>query len=150
MGTVQITPAKVAVPAAVVEKVKAEREAVRQKNGVRLVAGAEEGDVVRYATGGIYGFTYAPQTLECGLFGKAPYLSFEMHKLADNRILLLGLVTAEMKRKIEGAKDAVEIEFFPEPYDQAQELVVLEYEKLAHLKQPNRDTGNKIKGFYQP
>jgi hypothetical protein len=150
MGTVNITPAKVEVPAAVVEKVNAEREKFRQQHGVRIVTAPEEGDVVRHAKGGIYGFTYAPQTLECGLFIKTSYLAFEMHKLTDNSVKLLVTVTPETKQKIESATELIELEFFPQPYDRAQELVVLPYERLSHLKQPNRDTGNKIKGFYQP
>ncbi|MBM3784636.1 MAG: hypothetical protein FJW30_09775 [Acidobacteria bacterium] len=150
MGTVNITPAKVEVSAAAVEKVNAERAALRTKHGVRIVTAPEEGDVLRYAAGGIYGFTYAPQTLECGLFIKGGYLCFEMHKLTDNSVYLLVTVTPEMKQKLEAATDLVEIEFFPEAYDRAQDLVALPYEKLSHLKPPNRDAGNKIKGFYQP
>ena len=147
---VNITPAPVAVPEAVIAKVAAERESLRQKHNVKVVQGEAEGDILKYARGGIYGFTYAPQTLDCGLFLKNPYLSYEMHKLADNAIKLIAVVTPEMKQKIEGAKDTVEIEIYPDAYRTASEVVVLPYEKLKHLKAPNRDEGNKIKGFYHP
>lgn len=147
---VNITPAPVPVPEAVVAKVAQEREALRRQHGVRLVQGADEGDILKYARGGIYGFTYAPQTLDCGLFAKNPYLSFEMHKLESNSIRLLAAVTPEMKQKIETSTDLVEIEFYPDAYRSAHELVCLPYENLRHLKAPNRDEGNKIKGFYQP
>lgn len=147
---VNITPAPVSVPAEVVAKIEAEREAHRASHGVSLVSGADEGEILKHLRGGLYGFTYAPQTLECGLFEKGPYLSFEMHKLADNRIILFALVTPEVKAKIAGAADTVEVEFFPQPYNTAVELVLLPYENLSHLKPPDRDHGNRIKGFYQP
>ncbi len=149
---VNITPAAVPGPEAVVAKVAAERESLRAKHGVKLVGGAEEGDILKYARGGIYGFTYAPQTLDCGLFGKNPYLSFEIHKLADNSIKILAAVSPEMKKKIETAKEMVEIEFYPTAYRTALELICLPYENLRHMKAPSREEGegNKVKGFYQP
>ncbi|MBI2689402.1 MAG: hypothetical protein HYX27_24105 [Acidobacteria bacterium] len=147
---VNITPASVPVPEAVVKKVAEDRQNFRKQHGVELVQVAAEGDVLKYAKGGIYGFTYAPQTLDCGLFIKNPYLSYEMHKLADNSIKLLAAVTPEMRKKIEGGTELMEIEFYPDAYNTATELVVLPYEKLRHLKAPNRDEGNKIKGFFQP
>jgi len=147
---VNITPAPVPVPEAVVAKVAQERESLRRQNSVRLVDGAEVGEILKYARGGIFGFTYAPQSLDCGLFTNRPYLSFEMHKLSDNSIKLLVAVTPEMKQKIASSKDLVEIEVYPDAYRTASELIELPYEALRHLKAPNRDEGNKIKGFYQP
>lgn len=149
---VNITPAPAPVPEAIVAKVAAEREALRGRHGVKLVQGQDEGDILKYARGGIYGFTYAPQTLDCGLFAKNPFLSFEMHKLADNSIKLLVAVTPETKQKIETAKEMVEIEFYPNAYRTAHDLIALPYERLRHLKAPSREEGegNKMKGFYQP
>ena len=146
---VNITPAPVEVSEAVKAKVAQARQALRSQNGVQLVQGEAEGDILKYARGGIYGFTYAPQTLDCGLFAKNPYLSFEMHKKSDNSIFLIVVVTPEMKQKIEGASGPVEILFYPDAYATASELVALPYGKLQHLKAPNRDEGNKVKGFYQ-
>jgi hypothetical protein len=146
---VNITPAPVPVPEAVIAKVAKERETLRLRHGVQVVQGVDEGDILKYARGGIYGFTYAPQTLDCGLFTKHPYLSFEMHKLADNSIKLLVAVSPEMKQKIETADGLVEIEIYPDAYRNATELIALPYEAVRHLKAPNRDEGNKIKGFYQ-
>ncbi|MBM3758386.1 MAG: hypothetical protein FJW38_30990 [Acidobacteria bacterium] len=48
------------------------------------------------------------------------------------------------------AKEICEIEFFPDAYNAATEFIAFPYASLNHLKQPNRDEGNKIKGFYQP
>ena len=146
---VNITPASVPVSEAVIAKVAAERETLRLRHGVQLVQGVDEGDILKYAKGGIYGFTYAPQTMDCGLFTKNPYLSFEMHKLADNSIKLLVAVSPEMKEKIESAAGLVEIEIYPDAYRNATELISIPYETVRHLKAPNRDEGNKIKGFYQ-
>lgn len=146
---VNITPASVPVSEAVIAKVAAERETLRLRHGVQLVQGVDEGDILKYAKGGIYGFTYAPQTMDCGLFTKNPYLSFEMHKLADNSIKLLVAVSPETKEKIETAAGLVEIEIYPDAYRNATELISLPYETVRHLKAPNRDEGNKIKGFYQ-
>jgi hypothetical protein len=150
MAMVTITPAAIPVPDEVIAKVASERAALRTRHGVRSVAGAEEGDVLKYAAGGICGFTYAPQTLDSGLFAKNPYLSFEMHKLADNSIKLIVCVTTAMKQKIESAADLAEIEFFPDAYAYAHDLIVLPYEKLSHIKPPSRDEGNKVKAFYKP
>jgi hypothetical protein len=146
---VNITPSPVPVPEAVKASVAKERESLRGRHAVRLVQGDEEGDILKYTRGGIYGFTYAPQTLDCGLFTKNPYLSFEMHKLEDNSVKLLVAVTPEMKQKIETAAGLVEIEIYPDAYRGASELIALPYESVRHLKAPNRDEGNKVKGFYQ-
>ena len=146
---VNITPVPVPVSEAVIAKVAAERETLRLRHGVQLVQGVDEGDILKYAKGGIYGFTYAPQTMDCGLFTKNPYLSFEMHKLADNSIKLLVAVSPETKEKIETAAGLVEIEIYPDAYRNATELISIPYETVRHLKAPNRDEGNKIKGFYQ-
>ena len=147
---VNITPAPVAVSEAVKVKVAEGRDTLRRQHGVQLVQGEAEGDILKYARGGIYGFTYAPQTLDCGLFAKNPYLSFEMHKLASDAIKLLVVVTPEMKQKIDAATGVVEISFYPDAYANASELMALPYQNLKHLKAPNRDEGNKVKGFYQP
>jgi hypothetical protein len=150
MAMVNISAAPAKVPEAIAAKFKEAREAARAQHAVAVIQGAEEGDVIKYMRGGLYGFTYAPQTLDGGLFGKNPYLSFEMHKLADKSVKLLAAVTPAVKQKIESAKEICEIEFFPDAYNAATEFIVLPYEALSHLKQPNRDEGNKIKGFYQP
>ncbi|MBM3756662.1 MAG: hypothetical protein FJW38_22090 [Acidobacteria bacterium] len=150
MAMVNISSAPAPVSEAVVAKFKAAREVLRTKNAVALIQGAEEGDVIKYMRGGLYGFTYAPQTLDGGLFGKNPYLSFEMHKLADKSVTLIAAVMPAMKEKVESAKEICEIEFFPDAYNTATEFIALPYASLSHLKQPNRDEGNKIKGFYQP
>lgn len=147
---VNITPAPVTVSKEVVARIAQERESFRNRHAVRLVQGAEEGEILKYAQGGIYGFTYAPQTLDCGLFNKNPYLSFEMHKLKDNSIRLLVAVTPEIKKKIETATELFELTIYPDAYQTATELVVLPYASLRHLKAPKRDEGNKITGFYQP
>lgn len=131
-------------------KVAEERESLRRRHGVRLVQGDEVGDILKYARGGIYGFTYAPQVLDCGLFAQNPYLSYEMHKLEDDSIQLLAAVTPEMKAKIESSREPVEIEIYPDAYRTASELIALPYERLRQLKAPNREEGNKIKGVYQP
>lgn len=148
MVNISAAPAK--VPEALAAKFKEAREAARTKHAVTVIKGAEEGEVIKYMRGGLYGFTYAPQTLDGGLFEKNPYLSFEMHKLADKSVMLLAAVTPAVKQKIESAKEVCEIELFPDAYHAATEFVILPYESLNHLKQPNRDEGNKIRGFYQP
>lgn len=147
---VNITPAPVAVPEAVIAKVAEGRATLRRQHGVRLVEGAEEGEILKYMRGGLYGFTYAPQSLDCGLFTKNPYLSFEVHKQSDGAIKVLGVVTPEIKAKIASATELVEIEFYPDAYRTASELVALPVGQLRHVKSPNRDEGNKIKCFYQP
>lgn len=150
MAMVNISAAPAKVPEALAAKFKEAREAHRSKHAVTLIQGSEVGESIKYLRGGLYGFTYAPQTLEGGLFGTNPYLSFEMHKVPDKSVKLLAAVTPAMKQKIESTKEVCEIEFFPDAYNAAHELVVLPYESLSHLKPPNRDEGNKIKGFYQP
>jgi hypothetical protein len=150
MGMVNITPAPTPVPEEVVAKFAAEREEIRRKHGVRVVTKEEEGESVRYIRGGVYGFTYAPQTTECGLFAKHTFLSFEVHTLGDNSVKLIVAMTGEMKKKVETESSLAEIEFYPEPYGTAHECMVLAYETLRHVKPPVKDEGNRIKAFYQP
>lgn len=124
------------------------REALRERNGVRLVRNAEVGESIRRLPGGVFGFTYAPTTLEAGLFTNRAYLCFEVHRRADESVAVAAFVTAETAERLAGATDAIEIEFFPEPYEAATTLVPLEFAGMTLMKQPNRMKGNAVKAFY--
>lgn len=135
---------------AVLQKHEQERTQLRQRHGVRLVQGAEEGEVIKYLNGGLYGFTYAPATTDTGLFARRAFLSFEVHKLADYSIHILGCVTPAAKAAIESRTDTIEIEFWPEPYGEATELILLPLALLAHSRQPVRGNGSMIKTLLRP
>lgn len=147
---VNITPAATPVPEAVLAKAAEERENIRRRHGVRPVEGDEIGEILKYLKGGVYGFTYSPNILDAGLFPGATYQSFEVHKLGDNSIKVIGFVTPEMAKKIETATSLIELEYYPEPYSKGTELVVLQMEQIKNAKPPAREEGNLVRAFLNP
>src|SRR6266540_1726720 len=92
------------------EAVAKSREQLRDEHRVRLVNSAEEGVPLHSLPAGVYGFTYAPASHEAGLFAKASYLSFEIHKTSSQGTQIVGFVTEQEAGNLDYAVDC---ELFP-------------------------------------
>ena len=122
-----------------------ELEQLRAAHRVRLVNESEEGFAADRQPNGVYGFTFAPAESAIPLFLKKAWHSFEVHKLEDGEILLVGFVTAReadlVRKGLQG-----EITLFPDPWEDSVELVSV---PLAHAlpskKGPSREGGNGVK-----
>ena len=120
-------------------------EQLRAAHRVRLVDDAEEGFAADRLPNGVYGFTYAPAEASIPLFVKKNWHSFEIHKLEDGEILLVGFVTAKEAEMIRSGQQG-EVILFPDPWEESKELVSVPMSRaLPAKKGPSREGGNGLK-----
>jgi hypothetical protein len=125
---------------------QASAEDLRKDRGLRAVTDQEAGTDVFQLSNGVYGFTYSPAYDEMPLFAKKPYHSFEVHRLADGRIHLIGYVAPEVKQKIEAKAGMVEAVMYPDSHGSAVALVSIDIADLKPAKKAiTREDGNPLK-----
>ncbi len=125
---------------------QASAEALRNERGLRIVNDQEAGTDTFQLPNGVYGFTYSPAFEEMPIFAKKPYHSFEVHRLQDGHIHLLGYVTPEIKSKIENKAGMVEAVVYPDSYGTSTELVSIDVADLKPAKKAiTREDGNPLK-----
>lgn len=108
---------------------------LRMRNRVRPVTISEEGLGINRAPAGVYGFSYTPATTEAPLFNKKAYHSFEVHKLSDGTVLLVGFVTAETVSQMNTGKERIHIRLFADPQDEANILVSIPSSRIIRSKE---------------
>ena len=119
-------------------------EQLRAQNGLRALEIAEEGSAAERLPNGIYGYTYSPSEA-VPLFAKKTWHSFEVHKLADGSRYLVGFVTRKEAASIRSGAQA-EITLFPDPWEDATELVSVPFDRAIPAKKgPSREGGNGLK-----
>jgi len=124
-------------------------EQLRNANRVVPVSKEDEGRGWAKISNGVYGFTYTPANTDGGLFLKQPRQSFEMHKLTDGSLQIIGFTTAEFAEKLK-SPGAQEIEVYPETRDSYTEMVQIPHERIVGSKVLNRDDFNKLKVNLKP
>lgn len=113
------------------EKIRAERK-------LRALSFEESGTGVHRLPKGVFGFTYSPAEDNFPLFKDRDLRSFESHKLDDGRVVLLGFLTGEERARLESSSKT-RIHLFPEPKDQAVELVTVPMSRvLSHVENSAR------------
>lgn len=121
-----------------------QREKLRNDHALRSLSKNEEGTGVHNLPSGIYGFTYSPAT-ETPLFARKAYHSFEVHKLASGRTVLLAFATEAEAETIRKGEDGIEVTVYPDPHEQATVLVTIPFERvLSNLYKPIRYDGNAL------
>jgi len=122
---------------------------LRATHGVVPVSQEDEGHSWNKISNGVYGFTYAPGNSDGGLFLKQPRQSFEMHKLADGALLIIGFTTADQAAKIK-SNAAQDIALYPEPREEFQQLAALPHARIASAKALDRDDFNCLRVSLRP
>lgn len=125
-------------------------EKLRAAHQLKLVEKDEEGESLLKLPPGRYGFSYAPQHAEAGLFSKASYLAYEVHKRPAGEVLILAYASAANAARLREATEDFEIEVFPAPSPEAPELVELRQSRLFRPKALARDRQNALKSFVHP
>lgn len=121
-------------------------EALRVERGLRVVASKEEGTDVFRLPDGVYGFTYAPAYKEMPIFAERRLHSFEVHRLKDGSVHLIGFVTPAMSEKILAKAAMVEAIMYPDSYPGSTELVSLDVDDMQPAKKAlAREDGNPLK-----
>ena len=119
-------------------------EELRATRGLRALETAEEGTAAEKQPNGVYGFTYSPAEA-VPLFTKKTWHSFEVHKLADGTLHLVGFATAKEAEIVRTGAQA-EITLFPDPWETATEVVSVPLSRaIPSKKGPSREGGNGLK-----
>jgi len=92
---------------------------------------------------GVYGFAYAPGQDEVPVFAGHSYHSFEIHKLTDGVLFLLGFVTPEEAQALEAGQPGAAVTLYPAPWEDSQVLVSVPANRMvAPNKLLRREDGN--------
>ena len=131
------------------EMAQNELEQLRASNRVVPVSKEDEGRSWSKIANSVYGFSYSPASADGGLFMKQPRRCFEMHKLADGSMHIVGFTTAEIAERLKstGAQD---VELYPDPREAYTQLVTVPYSRIASAKALDRDDFNKLKVSLRP
>jgi hypothetical protein len=121
-----------------------EREALRDRHGVRAVTSAEEGNDVKSLPAGVYGFTGAPAAPELPLFTHPIVRGTEVHKSANGEIYLIGYVQPSEKQAIESEAEPVHVNLFPEPRGESAALIAVPMPRIDRRQPPTRQDGNPM------
>lgn len=121
-----------------------EREALRARHGVRAVTSQEEGYDVKALPVGVYGFTAAPAAPELPLFTHPVVRSTEVHKTADGEVHLIGYVQPSEAKLIDGGREPLHIQLFPEPREASATLVSIPMSRIDLRHPPTRSDGNSM------
>jgi|SRR5688500_14809945 len=129
-------------PTANAPEIEKEFAAVRSRNGVKPVEVADEGAPLAGLPDNIYGYTYSPLNESTPLFVQRSFQSFEVHKLTEGIVHILGFVTAADAAQMGANAAAAEIKLYPEPYGEATKLVEVSLERILRAKPVSRSDGN--------
>jgi hypothetical protein len=126
------------------ETVTPTSEQLRATRGLRALETGEEGTAAEKQPNGVYGFTYSPAEA-VPLFTKKTWHSFEVHKLADGTLHLVGFATAKEAEIVRTGAPA-EITLFPDPWETATEVISVPLSRaIPSKKGPSREGGNGLK-----
>jgi hypothetical protein len=126
-----------------------DREQLRAANRVVPVSKEDEGVSWSKISNGVYGFTYTPGSADGGLFVRETLHSFEMHKLADGTLHILGYTDSATSERI-NAKTTQDIELYPQTRDDSPVLVQIPHARIASSKALDRDNANRLKATLKP
>jgi len=118
-----------------IEKLRAERK-------LKLISDPDAGSAAEFAPAGVYGFTYSPAAEGLPIFNKQHFQIFEVHKLTDESVHLIGFMTDEHAEAFRAAKTATELKLYPQPYEGAKRLVSVPRDRIMKAKPPSREHGN--------
>ena len=128
-----------------------ELERMRSERSLRPLNKNEEGSDLYKLPGGIFGFTNAPGLKEVPVYSRQAYLSFEVQKLKDGKIHLVGFVTPDEMAKVSIGKESAQIAIYPGPWKEASVLISVADEKLQPAKKAvAREDGNPFRTLVFP
>ena len=119
-----------------------ELEAIRARKQLTLVSPAQEGEPIGMLPDNVYGFTYSPLSQSTPLFAKHTKQSFEVHKMLQGDVHLIGYVTTAEAEKFLIGREAMEIHLYPEPHAESTAMIELPLDRLVKAKPLSRADGN--------
>ena len=112
------------------------RDALRREHNVALVSPSQEGFAAEHLPDGVYGFTSSP-ALASPLFAVRHHRNFEIHRMANGVIALIGFVTpAEASQLAHDRQvEPVNVMVHPDAEGAAAAIVSLPYDRVVHHRQ---------------
>ena len=126
-------------------------DALRTSRSLRPLTREEEGTDVFELPNGVFGYTYSPAQKEMPIYAKQPHNSFEVHRLKDGAVHMIGYVTPEIESKIEAKAAGVETVLYPAVYEKSTQLVSIDVINMQPAKKAiSREDGNPLKTLIHP
>lgn len=119
-----------------------EREQLRAGRKLHLISDPDAGSSIEIAPRAVYGFTYSPQTEGSPMFSKQTYQVFEIHKLGSGDVHLIGYMTPAHAEALASGKEPAEVRLYPEPHEDATQLVDVPRDRILRPKPTSREHGN--------
>ena len=112
-----------------------ELQKLREVNQVRDLTESEEGTGVNHLPSRVYGFTFAPAAKEAPLFREKRYHNFEVHKLDDGAVMIVGFVAAAVAAQIREGKQSIDFRLQSDPQGDAATLVAIPTWRIVHARE---------------
>ena len=129
----------------------AQLEALRSERKLRALTTTEEGTDIYHLPNGVFGFSYAPGLKEVPIYSKRHYHGFEIHRLSNGEVHVVGFVTPGEKAQFESSKQAVQVKIFPDPWEASTELIsVADRRSQPAKKAVTREDGNPFRTLVFP
>ena len=122
-----------------------EQEMLRISNKVKLIDEVLEGTGIDALPGGIYGFTFSPALHNSPLFRAKHFRSYEIHKLDDGFVCLIGFVQIVDATRFKDTKETFDILIQPEPEPNSDVLLAIPYSCISQHHQFSVPTDHGIK-----
>jgi hypothetical protein len=128
-----------------------ELEKLRASRGLRALTKDEEGWNIYDLKNAVFGFTYAPGLKEVPVYSKQHYHGFEVQRLSNGEIHLIGFVTPDLKAKMAEPTGTVQAAVFPQPWEESTELVSIADSRMQPAKKAvTREDGNPFRTLIFP
>jgi hypothetical protein len=115
---------------------------LRAKKQLQPVASQDEGVPLGVLPDLIYGFTYSPLNESTPLFAKRLFQTFEVHKLTDGVVHLIGFVKDDEAKAIFEGSAGMDVNLYPEPRNESARLVEIPLERVIKARPVSRSDGN--------
>lgn len=119
-----------------------ELEKLRAERKLKLIADSDVGSAAEFAPAGVYGFTYSPAAEGLPIFNKHHFQIFEVHKLHDEAVHLVGFMSDEHAEALRTANTATELRLYPQVYENAKRVVSVPRDRIVRARPPSRENGN--------
>jgi hypothetical protein len=128
----------------------AQLETIRREQKLTRVTDELEGMPISALPDGVYGYSYSQPADEMPLFAARQFQCFEWQKRTDGTIVVIGFAKPDEAAALLAAKEPVDFNLFPEPFEAATALVILEGRRIRKAKAPSRSNGNYMALHTEP
>ncbi|MEZ5354650.1 MAG: hypothetical protein R2762_18610 [Bryobacteraceae bacterium] len=116
-------------------------DGIRARKNLSLIPVAMEGTAVGKLPEKVYGFTGSGAGELSPLFARRIYQGFELHKLSGGAIEVIGFLP-EKDAVAVNAGESVDVNLYPEPYEEATHLVEIPLARIRRARPLSRAKGN--------